>query len=170
MADTTFDPANVNLTDASDDLITQITCYLQTGQNEYNGSLGMSSYPSHPNALCGANKESAIHSHGCISGALCRLVSGKYCANISSHRRKDFGFVRNPHCLVCRDVLSSLSGKSKVVSSPTLCIPLREIFWCWSNCSDSFYTVSNKPHPLRIIVRAASMTGKVTTQMQFGSV
>ena len=35
-----FDPANVNLTDADDDLIREITCYLKTGENEYNGGLG----------------------------------------------------------------------------------------------------------------------------------
>ncbi|KAL9049951.1 MAG: hypothetical protein Q9162_006923 [Coniocarpon cinnabarinum] len=39
MADA-FTPENVDLTDASDDLIRQVTCYLQEGENEYNGSLG----------------------------------------------------------------------------------------------------------------------------------
>lgn len=42
-----FDPGNVNLTLAASDstLATQITCFLQLGQNEYDGDLG-SSYPS----------------------------------------------------------------------------------------------------------------------------
>ena len=35
-----FSPENVNLTDASDDLIREVTCFLQEGENEYNGSFG----------------------------------------------------------------------------------------------------------------------------------
>lgn len=40
---TSFDPNNVNLTAAADDsaLATAITCYLELGQNEYNGDLGV---------------------------------------------------------------------------------------------------------------------------------
>lgn len=40
--DLAFNPENVNLTDASDDLIREVTCYFQLGDNEYNGSLGTS--------------------------------------------------------------------------------------------------------------------------------
>ena len=36
-----FTPDNVNLTDASDDLIRDITCYLNDDGNQYDGSLGM---------------------------------------------------------------------------------------------------------------------------------